>query len=300
MYSDALLREMQKLHREANALGLLDPRAGELRERMYARFQRVSGRRDNVPQELPPKKSLEANRLLLFALHYPDFPDGAISIGEKPDFIVDGAKKIGIEMTDAYVHPARNPLHRQQGSLLKWQECVQDTIVELAQELHARAGGPPLRVVFSFARDTYYSKADIRPVAQQLSKSVPAWLASTHDVATIYPSDSTIAWPKGLDSLAGHARGGAVHDLPRWDAYHGGTVHRSEAFFQERIALKEEKLLHYQHSGCDEIWLVLVVEGFAQSSFMRPPNANHSFASSFDRLVGFWLAERRTINLRLH
>ncbi len=292
MFQNPVLRELEYLHQQASnpEHGL----SGDLTSGPWGdRFRAVTRLGLGINSE---KKAVEANRLILFALHFPDFPDGAIAALEQPfeppDFsLTTPTQKIGIELRDVYVElNDRRPKKSQED---------QDQIVKLAHKIYMDAVNPPVCACFQFNDSTSYRKKDIPEVATQLAKCVPFALARGGEWIEQDTRNIPTGWPHGLPSCCVRA----PHDYEpkdgRWEASHGGSVYPSENFIQAAIDKKEQKIAQYRQKGFDELWLLLVVNGFAASSFLREPNPNWRFASSFDRVFAFWVSQGRAVELSL-
>jgi hypothetical protein len=238
------------------------------------------------------KKLTEANRLLLFAMNFPAFPDGEIFADENPDFrIILPNRKIGVELRDVYVEVAGK-------APLQYQEILHDKIVAHAHELYKLTGGPQVCVNFEFVRHTNFREADVPWVAKQLVDIVPAWLAERTEAKFVERHNTEGPWPQELAWAQGHAPHPWQKHNPRWEASKGGSVHSSEKFLQVAFDDKEEKLGRYRNSGCDEFWLLLVVPRLAPSSFMDAPDPKHVFTSSFDRAFFFQLHGKEIVELK--
>ena len=158
MFKTPYLREIEALYREAS-----DPTHGifgdDTSDDLYNRFHAITGLGLGVSDK---KKLIEANKLALFAFHFPGFPDspdGKIFADENPDFrIILPNRKIGFELRDVYIEgPGKNSMRLQEG--------LHDQIIAQAHELYKRKGGPPVCVTFDFANNTDYRRSDVSRVA---------------------------------------------------------------------------------------------------------------------------------------
>jgi hypothetical protein len=294
MFLNRYLREMESLYREGS-----DPAHDifndDTSDEWWERFHAVSelGLMVLEGHTLDEKKLKEINRLLLFAMSFPGFPDGQIYAGEKPDFrIVLPHRQVGFELSDVYVHvPGKAPL--------QYQEILHDKIVAEALRLYKLSGGPPVSVTFDFVRYSNFRESDIPRLAQELAAIVPAWLAASTEAKFVERHNTKGPWPEWLAWAHGHAPHPWQVDNPRWLAGRGGSVHSSEAFLQSALDRKEKKLADYRTSQCDEFWLLLIVPRLAPSSFMNAPDPAHVFASSFDRAFFFQLHGCKVVELSL-
>lgn len=78
----------------------------------------------------------------------------------------------------------------------------------------------------------------------------------------------------------------------------GGYGEADVARVQETIDRKSQKLDKYR-AKCVRVWLVIVVDGFAPSSFMDLSGAaiGHTYWSPFDRVFYFESFDRRVVRL---
>ncbi|MGO9273759.1 MAG: hypothetical protein ACLQOO_26560 [Terriglobia bacterium] len=81
----------------------------------------------------------------MFRKVYP-LPPGTIEHGDKPDVILNGAQKIGIEMTNLYVADARSASEQVQ-------RVRRGAVVSQAQQLYEETTGNNFQLAFSFDKD---------------------------------------------------------------------------------------------------------------------------------------------------
>ncbi len=280
MFGSPYLREVEALYRAGDdpAHDILS--GDDTSDAWFERFHAATSLGLGLADE---KKRLEANKLLLFAFHFPEFPDGQVVPGENPDFkIVLPTRTIGIELRDVYVELTGT-------APLRYQEVIHDKIVAHAQQLYELGGGPPVCVDFDFASNTNFREADIRRVAEELVRIFPASLADSTESTFIEHHHHKGVWPSGLVCAIGHKPHWWQKDDPRWRTCRGGSVYSSEEFLQTALDRKEKRVADYRSNGCDDIWLILVVPRLAPSSFMDEPSSQHIFTSSFDRAFFFQL-----------
>jgi hypothetical protein len=115
MFKDPLLHKLELLHKASSA-----PKRW-LRKGRYAKFHTAIRAGLKITDK---KKMDEAVHLILFAMNYPQFPDGALVTGEEPDFILTSENStIGIEHSRVFVQ-------RSGEASLKGQESIKERIVE--------------------------------------------------------------------------------------------------------------------------------------------------------------------------
>jgi hypothetical protein len=281
MFQDPTLRKLQLLYSYAS-----NPKnsvwGNDTSGYWYHRFYNV------ISSEIAhgdQKKAVEANRLILFALNYSQFPDGAVVARENPDFLITTPnQRIGIEVRDVYVELPNRPS-------LKGQEFLKDSIVQLAHDIYRDAGGPPVTASFVFHRNTAFRKASAGMAARKLARCVPASLPLSNELLSVHEEDVGSDWLPELISVIGKMPFPYEPVQGRWEASHGGSVYACDAFIQAAIDQKEVKLAEYRNTQCDEYWLLLVVPGFDASGLMCKPQRGTMFKSSFDRVFVLRLPE---------
>jgi hypothetical protein len=296
MFKNPLLHELEFIYRKAS-LPEHSVFGDDEGRHWYDRFHSVTALGLNL-DSADAKKVTEANRLILFALAYPGFPDAAITAKENPgaeriypDFILTTTtRRIGVELRDVYVELQGRPK-------MKGQEYLKDRIVEKAHEVYKNARHPPVTASFLFDEKTAYRQSDTSRLAQQLVKCVPISLASNTDLVSLNRHDIRADWLLNLISVIGRSPSLYEPQDGRWEVSHSGSVYPSEKFFQSAIDHKDGKLAGYRNSGCDEFWLLLVIPGFDASGFMCEPNSAHKFNSSFDRIFVFWPPQMKVTEL---
>jgi hypothetical protein len=229
----------------------------------------------------------EQSHLTRFMESYPGVPAGVREFGDKPDLVIHTAThRIGIEHTQVF------RLQDTLGRLFpKEAESLEKRSVEGAQQLFQERGGPAL-FVYVYFNDLPIRKADvpriaeglaavvarIAPVVPGVSVEVESWSynrtapgAIPEQVEELY-----IIRPTRLDaeSLWGVARAGTVPDLTR-------------DRIQRVIDVKGAKLAEYR-SRCEEVWLLLVVDGFSPATDLRLPEGfDETFTFLFHRVFYF-------------
>lgn len=285
VFRDPLLHKLEILYQASSA-----PKHW-LRKGRYAKFHAAIRAGLKITDD---KKMCEAVQLVLFAMSYPQFPDGTLTACEEPDFVLtNGNGTIGIEHTRLFVQ-------RPGKASLKQQESLQEQIVGRAFEFYQKSHSPPLMISCSFNDNTDYQYRDINTLAQQLVAGLPASLAKQKKWTLFESHDAGPNWVQGMGLIQGRAPHSYEPPEGRWDVSHGGCAYCSESIIQTALNTKEKKLNRYrkQYPRCGEFWLLMVVEGFTASSFMSTPDSKHIFTSSFDRVFFFELTKDSATEVR--
>jgi hypothetical protein len=91
-------------------------------------------------------QEIERHYFEMFRKVYP-LPSGTINYGDKPDVILDGIQKIGIEITNSYVVDGSRSDSEQA------QRGRREAVVSKAQRLYEEATGNNFQLAFSFDKD---------------------------------------------------------------------------------------------------------------------------------------------------
>jgi|APLak6261686239_1056169.scaffolds.fasta_scaffold04622_2 hypothetical protein len=230
------------------------------------------------------QRDLERQYLDRLQQQFPSFPDGVIDgSGEEPDFLVRGARTVGIEITELH-QPSDGQSKPSQG-----RQADRDKAVRRAGEIYDGLGLPfvDCRV---HLKDVSLFPKDLEPLAQAVAdlaaRNVPAMGECKEE-----PSWTTVtSFPALVDQIR-------VFRYPGMTESHffaSGTVWISplEPRDVERaLASKEKKYVAYKNK-CDEVWLVVVVNAKFMSTWVDGAELLRAvrFRTPFDRVlvVGGW------------
>lgn len=224
-------------------------------------------------------------------------PDAEIEYSDRPDALVswDG-RVIGIEHT-RLLRPC------EEGSDLRAFEAITGRIVERAQDLAEDRGVKPLYVFVHFDERVRLFSRDIETNAQAIAEIV-----CQHEP----PNESGVIVEKWRFQLYGLSFPSSVKHIriDHQEAWHGplwqvpwsaGLPPLTHSFVQDRIREKEKRLPVYRRS-CDQVWLLLVVEGFAPSGTwdLRSFDYDQPIPATFDRLFLYdqFSADPRELQLK--
>ena len=264
----ALLKALAESRDEANADYVL--------MRLYDLFRVEKG--NPTAEVVKPRAALhrmgkwlkEPYYFEMFRRHYP-LPTGGIEYRDKPDFILHGARKIGIEITNFYLEDGGRTDSEQH------QAGLRDTVVSTAQSIYLDNGGRRITLFFSFDKGSPIG--DPRQLAQRIAKlaeqingrqtgpigkdvfnEIPE-LSFVYLIAEEYPNSQ---WK--------------VHRV-----YHGSVLSRDKLL--KIVRTKESKVLRYQR--CDAYWLVVVVDFIdpAQDQEIRLDSFQKIDSSVFEKVL---------------
>lgn len=185
-----------------------------------------------------------------FELFRRDFqlPEGRVRYGDRPDVVIDGLRRTGIEITELYLVGGDRPDSEQV------QRCRRDTVLERAHALYLEAGGRPIELVVGFSNAKPIGKIEL--LVQALAELGQRVARGPHQVVPQYmfnhiPELDSV-YCSGREYTDARWRTNQVYDVQ------GLVVPRVE----EVIADKTRKVATYR--SCDCYWLLIVVD------FMNP------------------------------
>jgi len=209
----------------------------------------------------------------------------------EPDFHITSHKApIGLELTRFF------PL----GENRKRQESEQDHIVALAREIYAGRGLPVLNVRVNWDYSYLPTKRDRGSIPESLAAIVSDNAPSIGGQIKIDLCDEPMpVLPPGVNSVDIDRMFDYEFHLwqsPRYEFV--PDIHSDE--IQSVIDLKSKKFSKY-NGPCDEIWLLIVAEGFAPSSFGRPTDElkAHKYQGRFQRAFFATLLPPQVIDLNV-
>lgn len=200
-------------------------------------------------------------------------PMGSVEYGDKPDVILRGEKIIGIEITNLYRADGRNVESEQ------IQAKGREELIRKAQEIYLNKGerNIELNVSFNLALPIYNPGEVAEKLALELLK---------HDLPYgNLPSEILLKIPPEIKFIYCNTQD--YSDF-RWRVV---QVHSEYILSVDRlkqvIADKNTRISGYKDSGCDEYWLLLIVDfiDLAQDQQLSWPLDKESINTLFDRVI---------------
>jgi hypothetical protein len=232
----------------------------------------------------PSNQDIERHYFEKFRQDFP-LPKGEITYGDKPDVIVDGEKRIGIEITRFFLGD---------GSL-EGSEQVQrdkrDKVVSLAREIYTRNKGKSFELSFSF------NKASPINSVRQLAVRVAALAKSleVHPGGTV--DEDTFRDIPELSFVHLDLR---EYQDPTWHVVqvHLGPGVMSEERLRDIIHRKEEDAKSYK--PCDLYWLLLIVDSFdrAQEQEIRTDGMGTIESQTFGKVIIYETPFGNTVDVK--
>ncbi|MGB8339439.1 MAG: hypothetical protein WCD07_10165 [Burkholderiales bacterium] len=178
-----------------------------------------------------------------FKNHY-QLPDGNIEYSDKPDVIVNGQSKVGIELGRLYLVAGNDPNAEQN------QRLRRDKVVAFAQKYYQKFGGRNIKLCVDF--NPSYPINNIDNVAKSLVEAAKtiSELTSGNASQNQFPKTPELRYinHNGKEYADAKWRVSQVHSVPNL----------SIARLKEEIEKKIEKLKSYQL--CDSYWLLIIID----------------------------------------
>lgn len=180
----------------------------------------------------------------MFAKAYKQLPPGEIIYSDKPDVIIKGERKIGIEITNLYLEDGKLPESEQR------QRTLRELIVSRAHQKYLKAGGKKFELSFGFDsniptkdRDKLIQK--ITYLAKQLEnyKSGEVYKRLYKDIPEI-----DFLYVNSIE-----------YDKPKWQIY---QVYQGQTMSINNLIkkIKEKEIKAEDYQKCDEYWLLVIVD----------------------------------------
>jgi len=211
----------------------------------------------------------------------PELADPAPEEHEPPDFVARlPGLRVGVEFTAFHAPPTDGERpSREVGEL-------RSRVVNLAEALHAKCGGPALYVTVMFKEHVAFGKREVSALANALAASVlrqsvprrledPALTIRFEDVPPAVGRVLVQGSVNGTDKL--------------WYASSGGWVAAVEAEHLRSILQRKASSVPVARSRCDALWLVIVEDLAVPSTPIELSRAaaDAVYESPFDRLYWF-------------
>jgi len=188
-------------------------------------------------------QEIEYHYFEMFRKDY-ELPQGSIIQSDKPDIIIDGGRKVGIEITNFYHEDGKLPESE------KVQGKARESVVSQAQQLYLANDGKKIELSFAF------EKASPIKDQKKLSKAIADMVKSIDGSSS---GNVSKAYFKHIPELHTVYLNAQEYDDLKWkniQCYSGSIIPKDR--LEQIIREKEEKSKKYQH--CDAYWLLVVVD----------------------------------------
>lgn len=171
-------------------------------------------------------------------------PEGTIIHGDKPDVILKGGRKLGIEITNFFLEDGALPESEQ------IQRKAREAVVSKAQKIYLDNGGKRIELSFSFDK--------LSPIRdkRKLTKKIAAVAKNIDGLKTGAIRKDVF---KGMPELSFVYLNAKEYEDPKWRVVqrHSGQVMSMEKL-RGIVSAKEAQSKFYE--CCDAYWLVVVVD----------------------------------------
>ena len=171
-------------------------------------------------------------------------PEGTIIHGDKPDVILEGKRKIGIEITNFFLESGALPKSEQV------QRKARETVVSEAQQIYLSNGGKSIEISFSFD--------NMSPIKDKskLAKKIAA-VAKNIDGLKTGPINKKVF--NDMPELSFIYLNEKEYKDQKWRVFqcYSGQLMSIEKL-HAIVSAKEAKLKNYKY--CDAYWLLVVVD----------------------------------------
>ncbi len=198
-------------------------------------------------------------------------PEGTIVHGDKPDVILEGKRKIGIEITNFFLESGSLPESEQV------QQKARVAVVSRAQQAYLANGGKRIELSFSFHK--------VAPIRNQgkLADTIAALVKNIDGLKTgSIPKDVFKDTPE-LSFVYLNAK---EYEDPKWrvvQCYSGQLMSMEK--LRAIVSAKEAQSKCYRH--CDAYWLVVVVDFIdrAQDQEVQIDGFEKIASTGFERVI---------------
>jgi len=234
------------------------------------------------PRKMTKKQQDEVEWVHRLKRLLPDFPQGEIvpNACEPPDVFVKGNDRtLGIEVSRLF-----RPSAPSECQELQARESNIRKIVDLAHEMHLKAGLPDARV-FVVVNNQWIASNEVKPLARALAdivrRNLPADGARSEED---YTWDNRSYFPEKIDKVMISRLFPCDTTWHGQEAAWGGGCDAVQV--QGRIDAKSVRHDHVRKQ-CDESWLLLVTDstsGLASHLQLTPDAQAHCYATPFERV----------------
>jgi hypothetical protein len=221
-----------------------------------------------MPQK--SNKEIEKYYFEMFRRDYP-LPIGSIDYGDKPDVILNGERKIGIEITNFFLEKGNLPESEQ------IQREAREKIVSEAQRIYQEGNGKNIELTFGFnkARAIGDQKKLVKNMVE-LAKGVEGW-----ETGALLRENL-----EKIPELSYVYLNAQEYQDAKWRIAQLYTVPlMSTEGLRKIIKEKEEKSKEYR--PCDAYWLLVVIDfaDMAQDQEIQIDNFEEIVSDTFEKII---------------
>jgi hypothetical protein len=218
----------------------------------------------------------------MFRKVYP-LPQGTPKPGDKPDVIIEGKERIGIEITNFFI---------EEGSLLESEQTqikFRERVVSSAQKIYQNDNGRNIQITFGFDKDSPIRDKKLELKLVDLAKHI-------ENLETGMISRETFRTIPELNFVYLQREGYQGQKWRVQQVYRGSTMSRDRLV--KIIREKEEKLMEYQK--CDAYWLLVVIDFFDPAQDQEIPSAgfDNIETEKFEKVIVFKTAFEKILEVK--
>ena len=205
-----------------------------------------------------------------FRTHFP-LPQGDVEYTDKPDVVLKGDRRVGIEIAHVHLTDGKDPASEQV------QMERRKVVLKLAQQQFLATGGRRIELTFSF--DPSHPIADAKAVAKELATAAVG-------IADGPAGEVPRAMYAELPQIAFVYHNPREYPDAKWRVAQSYTTpYLAVGRVIELIESKHGKIADYK--PCDAFWLLLIVDFFdrAQDQDIRWPETAMPVSSKFERII---------------
>jgi hypothetical protein len=231
---------------------------------------------------LKSNQEIERHYFELFRKVYP-LPDGELRYGDKPDIIIDGERRLGVEMTNFYV---------EGGELIESEQIqrrIRKIILKKAQQKYTHKGGK-LEISFSFNKQY--------PIRHS-QKLIPKIVEVIRRLESSRTGKISKYFLEDIPELDFVYINPILYSNPQWRNVQGyiGVNQMSMAKLKQILNSKEKKAEKYEK--CDAYWLLVVIDSFDRAQEQLIPdeilNGEIKLASDIYKKIILFLNQEQQI-----
>ena len=218
----------------------------------------------------PSKQDIEKHYFEMFRTHYP-LPSGTITYKDAPDVILDGVRKIGIEITNFFLEDGALSESEQT------QNGLREKVVASAQQTYLTENGRNFEITFGFNK--------VNPIRNQktLIANIVQFAKNIEGNETGQVRKDVF---KAIPELSFVYLNTREYTDARWQVvqvYNGCVMSRDRLV--KIVQSKERRVNKYEI--CDAYWLLVVVDfmNFAQDQEIRIDDFDKIQTDMFEKVI---------------
>jgi len=215
-------------------------------------------------------QDIERHYFKQFMTHFP-LPSGEPQYGDKPDVILHGERRIGVEIANLYLVDGHDSASEQ------IQRNFRKEVLKKAQARYVADGGKSIELSVTF--DATHPILDKSAVAAKLT-------SAAHSIDKLAAGAANMAQFDGMPEVRAIYHNPIQYPDAKWHAVQVYSVPQlSLSRVSDILDEKHQRLSSY--TTCDTYWLLLVVDfaDFAQDQDIEWPEGGGALSSKFEKVI---------------